>query len=186
MSKLIYATNMSLDGYTEDENGSFDWGAPSEQLHSFFNDLLRPIGTHLYGRAMYEVMTYWETALSLPDQNEIENDFARIWQNAEKIVYSTTLTTASSNNTRVEPTFDPVAVRNLKVTAAQDISISGAQLAAQAFQAGLIDECHLIVHPIILGGGKPALPKNLRLDLKLVNEQRFDGDVVHLHYLVQA
>ena len=106
MAKLIYATNMSLDGYIEDANGSFDWGAPSEQLHSFFNDLLRPIGTHLYGRAMYEVMTYWETALTIPDQLEIENDFARIWKNAEKIVYSTTLTTVSTGNTRIEPSFD--------------------------------------------------------------------------------
>ena len=186
MAKLIYATNMSLDGYVEDESGSFDWGAPSDQLHSFFNDLLRPIGTHLYGRAMYEVMTYWETALALPDQNEIENDFARIWQYAEKIVYSTTLTTAWTKNTRIEPTFEPEAVRKLKETDAQDMSISGAHLAAQAFHAGLIDECHLIIHPIILGGGKPALPKNLRLNLELVNEQRFDGDVVHLHYGVQA
>jgi dihydrofolate reductase len=186
MAKLIYATNMSLDGYVEDENGSFDWGAPSEQLHAFFNDLLRPIGTHLDGRAMYEVMTYWETALTIPDQLEVENDFARIWQNADKIVYSTTLKTASSNNTRIEPTFTPDAVRNLKETAAKDISISGAHLAAQAFQAGLIDECYLIIHPIILGGRKPALPKNLRLDLELVNEQRFDGDVVHLHYRVQT
>jgi dihydrofolate reductase len=186
VAKLIYATNMSLDGYVEDANGSFDWGAPSEQLHSFFNDLLRPIGTHLYGRAMYEVMTYWETALSLPDQNEIENDFARIWQNAEKIVYSTKLTTASTNKTRIKPTFDTDKVRNLKETAAQDISIGGAQLAAQAFHAGLIDECHLIIHPIILGEGKSALPRNLRLDLELVNEQRFDGDAVHLHYRVHT
>jgi dihydrofolate reductase len=141
---------------------------------------------HLYGRAMYEVMTYWETALTIPDQLEVENDFARIWQNADKIVYSNTLTAASTNNTRIKPIFTPDAVRILKDTAAQDISIGGAHVAAQAFHAGLIDECHLIIRPIILGGGKPALPKNLRLDLKLVNEQRFDGDVVHLHYRVQA
>ncbi len=184
MAKLIYATNMSLDGYVEDENGSFDWGEPSEQLHSFFNDLLRPIGTHLYGRAMYEVMTYWETALSIPDGNEIENDFARIWQTAEKVVYSTTLTTVPTTNTRIEPAFNPNAVQHLKVNAVSDISIGGAQIAAQAFSAGLIDECHLIIHPIILGAGKPALPKNVRLNLELLNENRFDGDVVHLHYRV--
>lgn len=175
---------MSIDGYVEDATGSFDWGEPSEQLHSFFNDLLRPIGMYLYGRSMYEVMAYWETALSIPERPAVEYEFARIWQNAEKIVYSTTLTSVSTDNTRIEPTFDIEAVHTLKDTAAHDVSIGGAQLAAEAFRAGLIDECHFVIHPVILGGGKPALPKSIRLDLELLNEQRFDGDVIQLHYRV--
>jgi dihydrofolate reductase len=184
MTKLIYASNMSLDGYKSDEAGSFDWSEPSDQLHAFFNDLIRPIGTHLYGRAMYEVMSYWETALSEAGHSPTEHDFARIWQSAEKIVYSTTLTAVSTSNTRIERIFDIEAVRQLKANAETDISIGGAQLGAEAFRAGLIDECHLIIHPVIIGGGKAALPENVRSKLKLLNEQRFEGGVVHLHYQI--
>jgi dihydrofolate reductase len=184
MAKLIYVTNMSVDGYVEDVTGSFDWGEPSEQLHAFVNDLMRPISTCLYGRSMYEVMSYWETALAVPDRPEVEYEFARIWQNAEKIVYSTTLTSASTNNTRMEPIFDEGAIRDLKSTVGHDISIGGSQLAAEAFRVGLIDECHLLVHPVVVGGGKPAMPNNIRLDLELIAQQQFDGDVVHLHYRV--
>jgi dihydrofolate reductase len=184
MAKLIYASNASLDGFMSDQAGSFNWSEPSEALHAFFNDLIGPIGTHLYGRAMYEVMAYWETALAILDHSPVEHEFARIWQGADKIVYSTKLTSVATKNTRIEHAFDVDAVRRLKATAVQDISIGGANLASQAFQAGLIDECHLIVHPIIVGGGKPALPQNIRVDLGLINEQRFDGGVVQLHYRV--
>jgi dihydrofolate reductase len=182
----MYGTNISIDGYIADPTGNFDWGEPSEELHTFFNNLLRPIGTHLYGRALYEVMSYWETALDVPGHSPVESEFAQIWQDAEKIVYSTTLTEAPTKHTRLERTFNADAVRQLKATAEQDISVGGAQLAAEAFRAGLVDHCHLIVHPVIVGGGKPALPSNIRLDLELVNEQRFDGGVVHLHYRVRA
>jgi dihydrofolate reductase len=185
MAKLIYGTNTSLDGYISDPTGSFDWGEPSEQLHEFFNDLLRPIGTYLYGRALYEVMSYWETALTVPGHSQVETEFAQIWQNAEKIVYSTTLTAPSTNNTRIERSFDSEAVRHIKATTDKDMSIGGAQLAAEAFRVGLIDECHLIIHPVIVGGGKPALPTNIRLDLELLDEQRFDGGVVRVHYRVK-
>jgi dihydrofolate reductase len=184
MAKLIYVSNMSLDGYMCDEAGNFDWSEPSDQLHAFFNDLIRPIGTHLYGRVMYEIMSYWETALTVPGHSPVEYDFARIWQNADKIVYTTTLNEASTNNTRIEHTFDVEKVRHLKATADKDISIGGAQLGAEAFRAGLIDECHLIIHPVIIGSGKAALPENVRVKLELLNEQRFDGGVVHLHYQI--
>jgi dihydrofolate reductase len=184
MAKLIYVSNMSLDGYMSDPAGNFDWSEPSDQLHAFFNGLIRPIGTYLYGRAMYEVMSYWETALTVPGHSVVEYDFARIWQNADKIVYSTTLTEISTNNTRIERSFDVKKIRQLKATCETDISIGGAQLGAEAFRAGLIDECHLIIHPVIIGGGKPALPTDFRVNLELLNEQRFDGDVVHLHYQI--
>jgi dihydrofolate reductase len=184
MARLIYVSNMSLDGFMSDTAGNFDWSEPSDQLHAFFNDLIRPIGTHLYGRSMYEVMSYWETALTVPGHSVVEYDFARIWQNADKIVYTTTLTEVPTNNTRIERTFDADTVKQLKATAEKDISIGGAQLGAEAFRSGLIDECHLIIHPVIIGGGKPALPENVRVKLELLNDQRFDGGVVHLHYRI--
>jgi dihydrofolate reductase len=184
MAKFIYASNMSLDGYMSDANGSFDWSEPSDDLHTFFNDLIRPIGIHLYGRAMYEVMSYWETALTVPGHSPVEYDFARIWQAANKVVYSTTLGQVATANTRLERSFDIDAIRQLKATAETDVSIGGAHLAAEAFRAGLIDECHLIIHPVTIGGGKPALPKDRRVNLELLHEQRFEGGVVHLHYRV--
>jgi dihydrofolate reductase len=185
MAKLIYISNASLDGYLSDQGGNFDWGQPSEALHAYFNDLIRPIGTFLYGRAMYEVMSYWETALAVPEHSAVEHEFARLWLLADKVVYSTTLASASTSNTRIERTFDAEAVSRLKASSTKDISIGGADIASHAFRAGLIDECHLIVHPVIVGGGKPALPQNIRLDLELVNEQRFDGGAVQLHYCVR-
>jgi dihydrofolate reductase len=185
MGNMIYVCNATVDGYMTDQAGSFDWGQPSEGLHAYFNDLIRPVGTFIYGRAMYEVMSYWETALSVPEHSPVEHEFARLWQSANKIVYSTTLTSVATANTRIEHAFDADAVRQLKATSSKDIGIGGANIASHAFRAGLIDECHLVVHPIIVGGGKPALPQHIRVDLELLNEQRFDGGVVQLHYRVR-
>ncbi len=183
MAKLIYSAITSLDGYIADEDGNFDWAAPDEEVHTFVNDLERPIGTYLYGRRMYEVMVYWETAPSLADQPAFEQDFAQIWQAADKIVYSRTLETAFSVKTRIERDFDPEAVRQMKAPAGPpDISVGGPDLAAQAIRAGLVDECHLFVGPIVVGGGKQALPSNVRLKLELLDERRFGNGVVHLHY----
>ena len=182
MSKLSYAAIASLDGYVEDQTGNFDWAAPDAQVHQFVNDLERPIGTYLYGRRMYDTMVYWETVDT--DDSPVARDFAAIWQAAEKVVYSRTLKAAASNRTRIERDFDPAAIRQLKESAASDISLGGAELAAQAFAAGLIDECHLFLHPVIVGGGKPALPSELRLQLELLDEHRFESGVVHLHYRV--
>jgi dihydrofolate reductase len=186
VAKLIYVSNASLDGYMSDQAGRFDWGQPSEALHAYFNDLIRPIGTFLYGRAMYEVMSYWETALAVPEHSAIEREFAQLWLDADKVVYSTTLASTTTSNTRIERTFDADAIRHMKATATKDIGIGGADVASHAFRAGLIDECHLIVHPIIVGGGKPALPPNIRVNLELINEQRFEGGVVQLHYRMCA
>ena len=182
MAKLIYSSIMSLDGYMEDEEGNFDWAAPDEEVHTFVNDLERPVGTYLYGRRMYEVMVGWETATTVADQPAVMRDFAQIWQSADKIVYSRTLETASSARTRIERDFDAEAVRQLKATAGRDISVGGPELAAQAIKAGLVDECHLFVTPIVVGGGKRFLPDKVRLDLELVDEHRFANGVVHLHY----
>jgi len=182
MAKLIYSAITSLDGYVADENGNFDWAAPDEEVHRFVNDLERPIGTYLYGRRIYETMVYWETAHTLPDQPPFIQDFAGIWQAADKIVYSKTLETLSSARTRIERGFDPEAVRQLKATAGRDISVGGADLAAQAINAGLVDEYHLFLTPIIVGGGKQSLPDNVRLELELLDERRFGNGMVHLHY----
>lgn len=184
MSSLIYSAIASLDGYTVDDNDNFDWAAPDEQVHAFVNDLERPIGSYLYGRRMYEVMTFWETARADTDHPAAGEDYAQIWQAAQKIVYSTTLTAVSSARTRIESTFDPDAVRQLKATTAQDLSIGGAQLAGQALAAGLVDECHLFVNPVVVGGGTRWLPDGLRLPLELLDEHRFDGGVVYLRYRV--
>ena len=151
-------------------------------MHTFVNDLERPIGTYLYGRRMYEVMVYWETAPSLTDQPSFEQDFAQIWQTADKVVYSRTLETASSVKTRIERDFDPEAVRQMKAEAGRDITVGGPDLAAQAIKAELVDECHLLVAPIVVGGGKQSLPSNVRLKLELLDECRFGNGVVHLHY----
>jgi dihydrofolate reductase len=182
MAKLIYSAITSLDGYVADENGNFDWAAPDEELHRFVNDLERPIGTYLYGRRIYETMVYWETAHTLPDQPPFIQDFAGIWQAADKIVYSKTLDTPSSARTRIERDFDPDAVRRMKASAERDISVGGPDLAAQAIKAGLVDEYHLFLTPIIVGGGKQSLPDNVRLELELLDERRFGNGVVHLHY----
>jgi dihydrofolate reductase len=182
MAKLIYSPITSLDGYVADEDGSFDWAAPDEEVHSFVNDLERPIGTYLYGRRMYEVMVDWETADTLADQPPFMQDFAEIWQAADKIVYSKTLETISSARTRIERDFDPEAVRKIKASAGRDISVGGPDLAAQAIKVGLVDECHLFVTPIVVGGGKQSLPNNVRLRLELLDERRFGNGVVHLHY----
>jgi dihydrofolate reductase len=182
MAKLIYSAITSLDGYVADENGNFDWAVPDEEVHAFVNDLERPAGTYLYGRRMYEVMVAWETAHTLDDQRPVMQDFARIWQAADKIVYSKTLKTASSARTRIERDFDPEAVRQLKASAARDITVGGSDLAAQAIQAGLVDELHLFVVPIVVGGGKQAFPDNVRVKLELLHERRFGNGVVHLHY----
>jgi dihydrofolate reductase len=186
MARLICSGITSLDGYIADKDGNFDWSAPDEQVHTFVNDLERPIGTYLYGRRMYEVMVYWETAQVGPDQPAFVRDFTSIWQATDKIVYSTTLGTVSSARTRIERQFDPAVVRQLKAEADRDISVAGPDLAAQAFRAGLVDECHLFVNPIVLGGGKQFLPDNVRVKLELLDERRFGNGVVHLHYRTKA
>jgi dihydrofolate reductase len=186
MVKLIYSAITSLDGYVADEDGNFDWAVPDEEVHSFVNDLERPVGTYLYGRRMYEVMVGWETANSLAGQPPFMRDFAEIWQAADKIVYSRTLETVSSARTRIERDFDPEAVRQLKASTERDITVGGPDLAAQAFKAGLVDEYHLFVTPIVVGGGKHALPNDVRVKLELLDERRFGNGVVHLHYRTRA
>jgi dihydrofolate reductase len=182
LAKLIYSVITSLDGYVADENGNFDWAAPDEEVHRFVNDLERPVGTYLYGRRMYEVMVDWETAHTRPELPPFVRDFAEIWQAADKIVYSKTLERGSSARTRIERDFDPNAIRTMKASAERDISVGGADLAAQAIKAGLVDEYHLFLTPIIVGGGKQSLPDNVRLELELLDERRFGKGVVHLHY----
>jgi dihydrofolate reductase len=185
MGKLIYSAIGSLDGYFEDAGGRFDWAAPDEEVHAFVNDLERPIGTYLYGRRMYETMVFWETA-STAGEPPMFGDYAEIWRAAEKLVYSRTLQTPSSARTRIEREFDPDTVRQLKLSSTADISIGGGDLAGQAIGVGLVDECHLFVCPIVIGGGKRTLPDNVRAQLELLNERRFKNGVVHLHYRVSA
>ena len=182
MAHLIYSAITSLDGYLADENGNFDWAVPDEEMHTFVNDLERPIGTYLYGRRMYEVMLYWETAHNIAGQAPFTIEFAEIWQAADKVVYSTTLKTASSAKTRIERTFDPEAVRQMKVSAERDITVGGPNLAAQAIRSGLVDEFQLFVTPTVVGGGNQALPNNVRVQLKLLDEHRFRSGAVYLQY----
>ncbi|MFZ0386658.1 MAG: dihydrofolate reductase family protein [Solirubrobacteraceae bacterium] len=186
MPKLIYQAIASLDGYVEDEAGKFDWAAPDHEVHAFVNELERPIGTYLYGRRMYETMVFWETASAGADQPAASRDFAEIWRAAEKIVYSRTLGTVSSARTRIERQLDPDAVRRLKEGSETDITIGGAELAGQALAQGLVDECHLFLGPILVGGGKRALPDGCRAQLELLDERRFRNGVVHLRYGVTA
>ena len=186
MAKLIYSAITSLDGYVADEAGNFDWSEPDEEVHTFINDLERPIGTYLYGRRMYEVMLPWETAHALPDLPAHGRDFTAVWQAADKIVYSTTLQTVSSARTRIENEFDPEAVRRMKAASARDISVGGPDLAGQAIKAGLVDELHLFVSPILVGGGKQSFPDTVRLNLDLLDERRFGNGVVHLRYRTRA
>ena len=182
MAKLIYSAITSLDGYIADEDGNFDWAVPDEEVHAFINDLDRPLGTYLYGRRMYETMVGWETDHTLAEQSPVMRDFAQIWQAAEKIVYSRTLEAVSTARTRIERDFEPDAVRQMKASAQRDMIVGGADLAAHAFRARLVDECHLFVSPIVVGGGKRSLPDDVRLKLELLDKRRFGNGVVHLHY----
>ena len=186
MAKLTYAAIASLDGYVEDDKGKFDWAMPDEELHAFVNDLERPIGTYLYGRRMYETMVFWETAGTDADEPAVFSDYARIWRAAEKVVYSRTLERTSSARTRIEREFDADTVRRLKESATADISVGGAELAGQAIAAGLVDECHVFLFPVLVGGGKRALPDDVRARLELIDERRFGSGVVHLHHRVSA
>jgi dihydrofolate reductase len=183
MSKLIYITNTSLDGYVEDETGAFDWVNP-EQVHAFVTELLRPIGTYLYGRRLYETMAYFESPVEGSSPEHL--DFAHVWQKAEKIVFSRTLTGATTRNTRVERDFDDAAIRKLKRESEQDINIGGAELAGLALEADLVDECHLFLNPVIVGGGKPAFRAGLRRNLELLETRRFGSGVIHLRYRIRG
>ena len=184
MGKLIYSAISSLDGFVEDQDGHFDWAAPDEEVHAFVNDLERPIGTYLYGRRMYETMVGWESDEFLGDGHPLMLDFAGIWRAADKVVFSRTLDRASSARTRIEATCDTEKIRQIKGSARGDLTIGGAELAALAFRANLIDECHLFLNPIVVGGGKQALPSKVRTRLDLLDEGRFGNGVVHLHYRV--
>ena len=182
MAKLIYSAIASADGYVEDADGSFDWAAPDEELLRFVNELERPIGTYLYGRRMYETMVYWETGHHAPGQPPSGQDFARIWQAADKIVFSTTLASATSARTRIERTFSRAMIQQLKSGADRDITVGGAALAGQALTAGLVDELQLLLVPVTVGGGKPALPIGARLNLELLDTQRLASGTVYLRY----
>ena len=182
MAKLIYSAITSLDGYIEDAAGNFDWSAPDEEVHAFVNDLERSVGTYLLGRRMYDVMAVWDTDEAVAGQPPVARDFADIWRAADKIVYSTTLPTVTTARTRLERAFDPSAIQQLKAVATRDISIGGPALAAHAIRGDLVDEYHLYVNPIVVGGGKPALPDDVRVQLDLIDERRFGGGVVFLRY----
>jgi len=184
MAKLIYSAITSLDGFVEDEEGNFDWAAPDDEVLGFTNDLERPIGTYLYGRRIYETMVGWETEEFLGDRRPLMMDFAAIWRAADKVVYSRTLEAVSSTRTRIEPAFDPDEIRKMKAVASSDLTVGGAELAAQAFRFKLVEEAHLFLSPIIVGGGKQALPTDVRTNLELLDERRFGNGVVHLHYRV--
>ena len=185
MAKLIYSAIASLDGYVADEDGNFDWAEPDEEVHTSVNELERQVGTYLYGRRMYEVLVAWET-MDLADQPPFIREYAGIWRAADKIVYSKTLQTVSSARTRIERAFDPEAVRQMKASAGRDISVGGPHLAARAIEAGLVDEYHLFLAPIAVGGGTRALPENVRVKLELLDERRFGNGVVHLQYRTGA
>lgn len=185
MAKLIYSGITSLDGYIADREGNFDWSAPDEEVHTFINEKERLVGTYLLGRRMYEVMVWWET-LPLDDEPPAIRDFARIWKEADKVVYSTTLDAVSSTRTRIEREFDPAAVRHLKETAARDIAVAGPVLAAHAIRAGLVDEYSVYVTPMIVGGGKQFLPDDVRLGVELMDEHRFANGVVYLRYRTRS
>ena len=186
MATLIYVTNVSLDGYIEDDHGAFDLYEPDDDVFAACTALLRSAGTFLYGRRLYETMAVWETDPALAEQSDLTADFAKVWQAAHKIVYSTTLAAVSTATTHLERTFDPDAVRQLKAATERNLTIGGADLAAQAFGAGLVDECRLFVWPMIVGGGKPGLPAGIRTELELLDEHRFDNGVVLLRYRVST
>jgi dihydrofolate reductase len=184
MARLIYSAIASLDGYTVDEHGDFSWCEPDEEVHAFVNDLERPVGTHLYGRRMYEVMRYWET-VDLTGASPPYRDFAELWRAAEKVVWSRTLDRVDTARTRIERDLDPDAVRRLVDAAERDVSIGGPTLAAPLVRAGLVDDLHLILAPVLVGGGTRALPDDVRLDLELVGHRRFASGFVHLHHRVR-
>ena len=186
MAKLIYVVNVCLDGCIEDAHGRFEWTEPTDEVFTFITDLVRSVGTHLYGRRMYETMAVWETQPALAAQSELMADFANVWQAADKIVYSTTLHAVSTANTRLERRFDPAAVRDMKTSAASDLTVGGPTLAADAFNAGLVDECHLFVCPVLVGGGKSAFPSDARVQLGLLEEHRFGNGAVYLRYRTQS
>ena len=183
MARLIYSTICSLDGYVADEDGDFEWAAPDEEVHAFVNDLERPVGTHLYGRRMYETMVVWET-MDVAGEPPAMRDYAAIWRAADKVVYSTTLGEAGSTRTRIEAAFDPDAVRRMKDEAVRDISVGGPTLAASALAAGLVDELQLFFVPVLVGGGTSAFPDGLRLRLELLDQRRFANDTAYLRYAV--
>jgi dihydrofolate reductase len=185
MASLIYSAIASLDGYIADANGNFDWAAPDEEVHAFVNDLERPVGTYLYGRRMYETMAVWDT-MPLDDEPPVMRDFAGIWRAAEKVVYSTTLADVSTRRTRLEREFDADAVREMKAGAARDIGVGGAALAAAALRAGVVDELHVLITPVIVGGGTRALPEDLHLELDLREERRFGNGTVYLRYTASS
>jgi dihydrofolate reductase len=182
MAKLIYISNVSLDGYIEDEHGSLDWTAPDDQVFAFITDLVRSVGTYLYGRRMYETMAVWETDPALAGQSELMADFANVWQAADKVVYSTTLEAVSTAKTRLERSFDLDSVRDMKASATSDLTVGGSNVAAHAFKGGLVDECQLFIWPVLVGGGKPALPSDTRAELELLDERRFSNGVMYLRY----
>jgi len=186
VGKLIFTAITSLDGYVVDADGSFDWSTPDEEVHAYVNDLERPVGTYLYGRRMYEVMAYWETADTVADQPDYMLDYAQVWQAADKVVYSRTLETTSSARTRIEREFDPEAVRQLKESAAADLTVGGPGLAAQALGAGLVDECHLFLSPVVVGGGNRAFPDGVRVRLELLEERRFGNGAIYLRYRTRS
>jgi dihydrofolate reductase len=184
MARLLYVAITSLDGYVAGEHGEFDWSAPDHEVHAFVNDLQREIGTLLLGRRMYDVLQVWET-MGTPDAEPVVRDFARSWLAADKIVYSRSLDAAATARTRIERRFDPEAIRQMKAAAIRDLGVGGADLAGQALRAGLVDDVHLVVNPVLVGGGTRALPDGVRADLALVDEHRFDSGVVHLHYRIR-
>ncbi|HET7486887.1 MAG TPA: dihydrofolate reductase family protein [Acidimicrobiales bacterium] len=186
MAKLVYLTNVSLDGYIEDEHGSINWTGPDDELFAFITDLVRPVGTYLYGRRLYDSMAVWESEPDLAARSKLMADFAEVWQAADKVVYSTTLDVVSTARTRLERSFDPGSVRAMKAAGTSDLTVGGAHLAAQAFRAGLVDECQLLVHPVVLGGGKAGLPSDVRKDLELLEERRVGNGVVYLRYAILA
>ena len=181
MGKLIYSAITSLDGYVADEEGRFDWAEPDEEVHAFVNDLERSVGTYLYGRRLYEVMAVWET-MPLADQPAHIRDYAEIWRAADKVVYSTTMSEVPTPRTRMERRFDPEEVRRMKAASERDLSVGGAGLAAHAFRAGLVDECHLFIAPILVGGGTSAFPDDVRLKLELLDERPFANGMVYVRY----
>jgi dihydrofolate reductase len=185
MASLIYSVIASLDGYVADRDGRFDWAEPDEEVHTFVNELQRPVGTYLYGRRMYEVMAAWET-LDTGDQPAYMRDFAEVWRAAEKVVYSTTLQDVSTPRTRLLRDFSPEAVREMKASAARDMTIAGPGLAVQAFKAGLVDTCHLFVAPVLVGGGIRAFPDGVRLEVRLEDQRRFPGGFIYLRYAAGA
>jgi len=185
MGKLIYAANVSLDGFLEDETGAFDWSVPDEDVHAFWNEHERNIGTSLYGRRMYETMRVWEEDDWLADEPPVVREYADIWRAADKIVYSSSLSGVSTARTTLRRTFDPDAVRRLKETSGSDLSIGGAGIASEAFRQGLVDECVLLFCPVLVGGGKPALPRGLKLNLELLDHRRFDNGVIYLRHAVR-